>query len=570
MKKKITKFWMICLALFITAQVSAKQIYVRLSSDSQAWSAVTQDADNIVVVLAGSNLSTDAFWSTLVSGDVIWVAKGVYNSTAAIVMPAGVTMYGGFYGDETSVDDRAISDADGNGYAEAWEFTNVTNIRGTDETSSFALIDIRASSNVIDGFTLSDNTVTVGYEGAAGSGAVYLEKGQVNKCIIRDVNYYLASGTATAGALMCQKGGTIDHCLFEFVEAKASGGSLYGAAVMLQNAGSALTNSVLRAIKGESTNRTRAVIYANDAARIENCILYNNEITGLNQEGGAIYVANSNDIPEAEVILAGLTLVNNICENGAGMMVTRSNTHIYNCIMWGNVKSDLLTYDAAFFTTASIGITFSKNSNAFNGKLSNIFSPDVTNVTSLADLVELGTVNSSDETGGDGQMLYAPKFINPTTFVGIPFSPSKVMELYQADWTIEATSPLVNKGVLASVDPVVFDFANADILGMPRTASISIGAFEVFDADQLTTAIFSEEESVEINVYPTVTSGRVNIKSERKINQISVYSLTGANVLNATMGATSGVVDLSALKSGLYLLNISTDKGIRVVKIMVK
>ena len=42
MKRIITNFSMIALALLITAQVSAKQVYVRLSSDTQAWSGVTE------------------------------------------------------------------------------------------------------------------------------------------------------------------------------------------------------------------------------------------------------------------------------------------------------------------------------------------------------------------------------------------------------------------------------------------------------------------------------------------------------------------------------------------------
>ena len=72
--------------------------------------------------------------------DQIWVAAGTYYPTArtnvndaksvTFMLKEGVHLYGGFAGNETSINSRVKSDIDGNGKIDAWEFTNETILSG--------------------------------------------------------------------------------------------------------------------------------------------------------------------------------------------------------------------------------------------------------------------------------------------------------------------------------------------------------------------------------------------------------------------------------------------------------
>ena len=111
--------------LLCSANAFARRVYVRLASDATAWSHVTTDFDNVLVTLPEG--STDFAKDALIylrPGDEVWVAKGVYENSATVTLlndeNAGlqygnIQLYGGFAGTETDVNQRAVTDKDGNG-----------------------------------------------------------------------------------------------------------------------------------------------------------------------------------------------------------------------------------------------------------------------------------------------------------------------------------------------------------------------------------------------------------------------------------------------------------------------
>ena len=89
---------------FIATDSFARKVYVKLGTDTQAWSNVVEDNDNVVITLpSGSSDFVLNVIDQLQEGDEVWVAKGVYENSATMILNADnnrtdVTLYGGFIG----------------------------------------------------------------------------------------------------------------------------------------------------------------------------------------------------------------------------------------------------------------------------------------------------------------------------------------------------------------------------------------------------------------------------------------------------------------------------------------
>ena len=68
------------------------------------------------------------------NGNQIWIASGTYSLNTTLEMKEGVSIYGSFFGDETTITARPKSDLDGNGTIDAWEFTHATVLDGQNAT----------------------------------------------------------------------------------------------------------------------------------------------------------------------------------------------------------------------------------------------------------------------------------------------------------------------------------------------------------------------------------------------------------------------------------------------------
>ena len=111
-------------------------------------------------------------------GDEIWVAKGVYKPTTGInreisfVLKNGVKMYGGFAGNETSINQRNIA-------KNTTELSGDIGTPGNIENNTYHVVDVSntTTSSVLDGFSITngnaDNYSSNGYSG----GGIYSDNG---------------------------------------------------------------------------------------------------------------------------------------------------------------------------------------------------------------------------------------------------------------------------------------------------------------------------------------------------------------------------------------------------------
>src|SRR5690554_3729718 len=115
--------------------------------------------------LAYGNLS-DALQNAQ-SGDEIWVAQGIYfpssnDTSVSFLFVDGVKIYGGFFGTETLLEERA-------------DISGTTTILSgvlSEELNSETVLKIHNSSsslNLIDGFTITGGNLNLATEGAGGA-----------------------------------------------------------------------------------------------------------------------------------------------------------------------------------------------------------------------------------------------------------------------------------------------------------------------------------------------------------------------------------------------------------------
>ena len=70
-----------------------------------------------------------------------------------------------------------------------------------------------------------------------------------------------------------------------------------------------------------------------------------------------------------------------------------------------------------------------------------------------------------------------------------------------------------------------------------------------------------------LNIYPNPTLGKLNIASADKINTLIITNIIGKEIL-FVKDFSANTIDLSSYKNGVYFINISTDKGTHIEKII--
>ena len=74
-----------------------------------------------------------------------------------------------------------------------------------------------------------------------------------------------------------------------------------------------------------------------------------------------------------------------------------------------------------------------------------------------------------------------------------------------------------------------------------------------------------------LSVYPNPVSDRLNIDYKENISTLNVYDLSGRSVKSFTTNNSNNSIDVSDLKSGIYLLRIETEnKNVSTVKFIKK
>lgn len=154
------------------------------------------------------------------AGDEIWVAQGSYTPGAerseSFILKEGVKIYGGFFGGETSRNDREV-------YSNATILSGNIGLLEDDVDNSAHVVygsGTLSQATVLDGFV-----ITGGYaDDGQGGGGMLLENGA--EPLISHCHFIDNHSTTGGGAVALQNGAAFRHCLFELNTADM-GGAVY-------------------------------------------------------------------------------------------------------------------------------------------------------------------------------------------------------------------------------------------------------------------------------------------------------------------------------------------------------
>jgi hypothetical protein len=92
--------------------------------------------------------------------------------------------------------------------------------------------------------------------------------------------------------------------------------------------------------------------------------------------------------------------------------------------------------------------------------------------------------------------------------------------------------------------------------------------FFIDDIEISTTTGINAVDASTFSLSPNPTKGLVRIQSADAVKELTVFDSVGKEVRRELVNASDKTVDLSSLKSGMYLIRLTTDKGIKVGKII--
>ncbi len=184
-----------CVVLF-HASVLARTLYVTTDGDDansgESW--------------AQAKRTVGAAVSAAVSGDEIWVARGVYQEN--LILKGGIKLYGGFVGTETTLDERPP-------FPRPEPDPNETVLDGGQIDRVITVFDTETAAVLIDGFTIRNGSQ------ADYGGGVYCVSAplHIQNCTVTGCVALIRGGGICFGA-----GSHIRNCIITYNEALGGGG----------------------------------------------------------------------------------------------------------------------------------------------------------------------------------------------------------------------------------------------------------------------------------------------------------------------------------------------------------
>ena len=286
---------------------------------------------------------TDAYKSlqsaldVAVSGDVIWVATGIYTPTLqtipgverseAFVMESGIKLFGGFTGIETNLGQRdwrtyptvlsgdlAQDDSGDEGFG-----------NGEDNSYHVVIGSGTLDTAVLDGFTIRDGNAT-GSDPDDKGGGIYNNAGNLQL-----KNLIIQNNHANQGGGMYNTSSSPKLINVSFVGNRAvSGGGLFNT----QTSSPAVFNALFAgngSIGSVSTSHGGGIRNVNSSATLTNCAFSKN----LAAQGGGVSNQTSTLILESATFSANEATT---LDGGGAIYDNASILLIDNSILWGNVN----------------------------------------------------------------------------------------------------------------------------------------------------------------------------------------------------------------------------------------
>ena len=473
---------------FVTPSVNLSTIYVDADAeglrDGSSW-------ENALDNLSAALLMAEMIKQDHASYPEIWVAAGTYTgdttTTNAFRMVEGVSVYGGFAGTETILEQRDYE-------------ANVTILdgQGTQRVLYQDKAYTEATATVWDGFTIQN-----GYGILNGMGAYIYDYGTLRNCVIRNNGSDTMSTTTTIyGGGVYVNGGTLDNCkVYGNKLSNNKSAYIYGAGVYMSDG-----RIVDCEIYGNENYNSYSSSYSyggglyiskgnnNKTSVVENTYVHDNSSRGI---GGGMYVDGYNSNRRANIInsriennvslsenggglylgmyvnVVGCNIANNTSSyNGGGIYAPSSYNNIINCNIVNNLSTSTSTsYNGGLYITSTNNVTNSIvwGNKRGDGSASNCYTGNGVVVSYSAvqgGYVGTGNISLSALNTGDG---LHPKFTNPTSGAGA--------EYRDGDWTIQKGSAVINKGVNEITG---ITLPENDLAGNTRIQKekVDIGAYE--------------------------------------------------------------------------------------------
>ena len=426
-------------------------------------------------------------------GDAIWVSAGTYYPTKPIngdrsksfVLKDGVHLYGGFSGNEATINDRAKSDRDGNGIVDPWEFTHETilsgNVDGVEDVWEKQYINASWTWNI------------KGYEGNS-IHVVYCEDEFVNETqfdgfTVTGGSEYMATGYLRGGGIYAQGKIVINNCNVVKNYASRGGGGI-------SNRYGTVSNSN---ISNNKTQTDGGGIW--NIGTVINCVISNNSAI---TDGGGMYNGSSGKVINS-VVHSNATYRSTIkmeaMESFGGGICNRVGV-IENCIVFDNIVNAESPY--GFPVRVYGGGIYNFEGVVSNCCVYNNYVYGVSDANKGGGICSSGSTerqayvycstvvnnqpNEIDLFDSSSKAYYyncisassdlERNFQHPTSFVGIPQTDEQRIELLQADWRLKTGSEYIDNGSIANLPESVVN--GTDLAGNTRiyNGKIDLGAYE--------------------------------------------------------------------------------------------
>ena len=69
-------------------------------------------------------------------------------------------------------------------------------------------------------------------------------------------------------------------------------------------------------------------------------------------------------------------------------------------------------------------------------------------------------------------------------------------------------------------------------------------------------------------MYPIPVKDVLNLSSEKEISSVSIFNLIGQEVIAKSLNSKEGIIDVSNLASGTYLVKVTSNEEIKTTKII--
>ncbi len=119
---------------------------------------------------------------------------------------------------------------------------------------------------------------------------------------------------------------------------------------------------------------------------------------------------------------------------------------------------------------------------------------------------------------------------------------------------MKTNSDLTSADDVAAQANIYFDY------NFPVETNEAVTSFRVLGVEEFNAA--------QVSIYPNPTNGTVNIKSASIIKNITVYDLQGRKIQTIKTEAQNSEVNISALKTGIYIFSIETEAGTIMKKVL--